>query len=154
MLNLVLWTFLETDMAISFQYTTSTKAIWSHPCITHLRRASYRPTFRIRHADNSNSTGIRQKWKQSAPRYSTNLRRIMWVGSPDNRRWKNIWLKIRRQFDVEFASTLDRTHIPNLHSMMRRADWDRWWLWRWGSSFPQRHQSLFGAAFGDSPLII
>jgi hypothetical protein len=29
-----------------------------------------------------NSTGIRQKWKQSVPRYSTNLRRIIWVRLP------------------------------------------------------------------------
>jgi hypothetical protein len=22
-----------------------------------------------------------------------------------------------------------RTHVPNLHIIMRRADWGRWWLW-------------------------
>jgi hypothetical protein len=56
-----------------------------------------------------NSTGSRQKLKQSVPRYSTNLRRIIWVGSPENRRWTNIWLlRIRRQFDVEDAPTPDQ----------------------------------------------
>jgi hypothetical protein len=55
------------------------------------------------------TTVTRQKWKQSVPRYSTNLRRIIWVGSPENRRWKNIWLlRIRRLFDIEFASTPDQ----------------------------------------------
>jgi hypothetical protein len=41
---------------------------------------------------------------------------------------------------------------PNLHIIMRCADWDRWWLWRWGNLLSQRHQSLFGVAFGDPPL--
>jgi hypothetical protein len=49
-----------------------------------------------------NSTGIRQKWKQSVPRYSTNLRCIIWVGSPENRQWKHIWLlRIRRRIRVD-----------------------------------------------------
>jgi hypothetical protein len=49
-----------------------------------------------------NSTGIRQKLKQSGPRYSMNLRRIIWVGSPENWRWKNIWLlRIRRRIRVD-----------------------------------------------------
>jgi hypothetical protein len=42
-----------------------------------------------------------------------------------------------------FSLALDRTHVPNLHIIMRRADWDRLWLWRWGRFLPQRHQSLF-----------
>jgi hypothetical protein len=63
-----------------------------------------------------NSTGIRQKLKQSVPRYSTNLRPIIWVGSPENRRWKNILLlRIRRQFNVEFASTPDQSSRWPLH---------------------------------------
>jgi hypothetical protein len=41
-----------------------------------------------------------------------------------------------------------RTHVPNLHiiyeaQIIRTDD---------GNLLPQRHQSLFGVAFGDSPL--
>jgi hypothetical protein len=84
--ELVLWTFLETDKRVgltSFKSVSASSkppALWSYPCIAHLRGLR-RPTFCIRRADNMtdtcNSTGIRQKWKQSVPR---NLRRIIWVG--------------------------------------------------------------------------
>jgi hypothetical protein len=56
-----------------------------------------------------NLTGIWQKWKHSVPRYSTNLRRIIWVGSPKNWRWKNILLRrIRRRFCVDPRVHVDR----------------------------------------------
>jgi hypothetical protein len=61
----------------------------------------HRPTFVFDVLTTDNSTGIQQKWRQSVPRYSTNLRRIIWVGSPENRRWKNIWLRIRRRICVD-----------------------------------------------------
>jgi hypothetical protein len=69
-------------------------AIWSCLCI--LRSASY-----ILYSTRWQQI-TRQNLKQSVPRYSMNLRRIIWVGSPENRRWKNIWLlRIRREFDVD-----------------------------------------------------
>jgi hypothetical protein len=55
-----------------------------------------------------NSTKI----KKSVPRYSTNLRRIIWVGSPENRRWKNIWLlRIRRRIRVDPRPGGYRVHV-------------------------------------------
>jgi hypothetical protein len=90
--ELVLWTFLETDqLPINHQHTSYKKL--SVHCAFEEGFVGLHFVF--------DST----KWKKSVPSYSTNLRYIIWVGSPENRRWKNIWLlRIRRQF----ASTPDQ----------------------------------------------
>jgi hypothetical protein len=104
----VLWAFLEADMAAS----NKPLAHQLYEVIRALRIWGKLGFVRLRFVFDAltmdNSTGIRRKWKKSVPRYSTNLRRIIGVGSPENRRWKNIWLlRIRHRI---WGSTA-RVHV-------------------------------------------